>query len=195
MGYLAVAVGMTWTAWLPPGQRVIGGGEQPDWTGSAWAAWWTGHALSEGLNPFAGTWNFFPVGQAPVAQYNLLDAVLGAPFLHVLPPVLGYNLFALLVLASSALGAFVLARVAGASVPAAVVAGLAAASTWTPLSLDATNKLAVPVVAAVPAPALVPVVRVAAVEVAQWGSSSTTPLPPQQYPSLRPTETFKRAKK
>ena len=124
--YAIVAFWLTAPTWLQGGGEVlVGGGENPDWTGTAWAYWWTGFAALQGHNPFAGTWNFDPVGQRPVGQYNLLDAFMGAPFLWVFGPVLGYNLFAVVTLWSSGLASWVLARSAGAGRVAAGVAGLA----------------------------------------------------------------------
>ncbi len=125
---LLLLIGAFWVtapAWvLGPREYLIGGGENPDWTGTAWAYWWTGYALSNGLNPFDGNWSFFPVGQRPVGQYNLLDGVLGAPMMSFFGPTLGYNVFALFTVWTSALAMYVLARSAGASRPAAVLAGI-----------------------------------------------------------------------
>ena len=45
--YLAVAFAVTAPAWLSS-DALIGGGDQPDWTGTAWAFWWTGHAITNG---------------------------------------------------------------------------------------------------------------------------------------------------
>ena len=56
-----LAFWLSWPAWVTP-EALIGGGLQPDWTGTMWAWWWTGHALSSGLSPFAGTFDYFPVG-------------------------------------------------------------------------------------------------------------------------------------
>lgn len=121
--YLAVAVALSWPAWGGP-DALIGGGDQPDWTGTAWASWWTGHALSQGLSPFDGSWNFFPLGQRPVAQYNLLDALLFSPLLAIFGPRLGYNLAALGVMVSAAMGMDRLTRVAGAGTAGGLLAGL-----------------------------------------------------------------------
>ena len=73
--YLVVAFWITSNAWLS-GDSIISGGDQPDWNGTAWAYWWMGKAVTEGMNPFNGSWNFYPVGQRPLAQYNLLDAFI-----------------------------------------------------------------------------------------------------------------------
>ena len=80
--YLLLAFLFCSKAWLNSG-LIIGGGDQPDWTGTAWAYWWTGYALTHGFNPFDGQWNFFPVGQRPLAQYNLLDALIAWPLLKI----------------------------------------------------------------------------------------------------------------
>ena len=111
--YVVLAFIATAPAWLAA-DRLIGGGDQPDWTGTMWAYWWTGHAFLSGLNPFDGTHNFAPLGVTPVAQYNLLDALLFWPLLAVFGPRIGYDLAAIATLVSSAWGGGVLARVAGA---------------------------------------------------------------------------------
>ncbi|MGC6508981.1 MAG: hypothetical protein ACON4U_11220 [Myxococcota bacterium] len=121
--YLLMAFTVTAPAWIDP-TTIIGGGDQPDWTGTAWAYWWTSYSTGHGINPFDGQWNFFPVGQRPLAQYNLLDAILAIPFLKVFGTQLGYNLFAVITVYSSALGMHLLARTAGATLLPALFAGL-----------------------------------------------------------------------
>ena len=122
--YLLIAFIVCSSAWLHDGQ-LIGGGDQPDWTGTAWAYWWSGYSIENGHNPFDGTFNYFPLGQQPVAQYNLLDAFLAYPFMKLLGVRIGYNLFATLIVYSSAWGMHILARVAGASLLPALFAGIA----------------------------------------------------------------------
>ena len=122
--YLLIAFIVCSPAWLNEG-HLIGGGDQPDWTGTAWAYWWTGHSLEHGHNPFDGTFNYFPIGQQPVAQYNLLDAFLAYPFLKLFGLYTGYNLFATMVVYTTAFGMHFLARVAGASLLPALFAGIA----------------------------------------------------------------------
>lgn len=124
--FALIAFWVTWPAWLSgPDKVLIGGGENPDWTGTAWAYWWTAFSLENRLNPFNGLWNFYPVGWRPVAMYNLLDGLMGAPFLVVFGPVLGYNLFAVFTLWSTAMATWLFARAQGLSRGAALVAGLA----------------------------------------------------------------------
>ena len=72
--FVVVAFLVTAPAWTGPAGAIVGGAEEPDWTGTMWVYWWTGFSLRHGLNPFDATWNYFPVGQAPLSQYNLLDA-------------------------------------------------------------------------------------------------------------------------
>jgi len=122
--YLLIAFVVCSDAWNNPGQ-LIGGGDQPDWTGTAWAYWWTGFSIENGINPFDGQYNYFPVGQRPLAQYNLLDAILAYPILLLFGMQTGYNLFATLIVYSTAWGMHVLARVAGASLLPAIFAGVA----------------------------------------------------------------------
>ncbi|MFT5682200.1 MAG: hypothetical protein ACI8RZ_003118 [Myxococcota bacterium] len=122
--YALLALLATAPAWVSGG-LLIGGGDQPDWTGTMWAYWWTGEALTGGHNPFAGDANFFPIGVTAVAQYNLLDALLFWPLLVIFGPILGYNLAAIATLVSSAVGGQVLARRAGVSATAAIFSGAA----------------------------------------------------------------------
>ena len=121
--YTGVAIYMTFTAWKGR-YGLVGGGDQPDWTGTIWTYWWTAKALASGLNPFVSTLNFYPVGQSPVAQYDLLDAVLAAPFFLGLGAIRGYNAFAALLLATTGWSMDRLARHAGASPWGAALAGL-----------------------------------------------------------------------
>ena len=122
--YLVLAFLVTSPAWMGS-NLIIGGGDQPDWTGTAWAYWWTGYSLTEGWNPFDGSWNFYPIGQRPLAQYNLLDALIAWPLLKVFGVRIGYNLFATLITYSTAWGMHILARSAGASLWPAIYAGVA----------------------------------------------------------------------
>lgn len=127
LAYLLLALALCWPAWLTPG-ALIGGGEQPDWTGTLWAWWWTSEALSSGLDPFTGTHNYFPVGQAPVAQFNLVDGVLAAPLLALLGPVGGMNAFCVLALLLNGLCARALGRAVGLGEAGAFLAGAAVLS-------------------------------------------------------------------
>ena len=122
--YITLAFVATAPAWIGEG-LLIGGGDQPDWTGTVWAYWWTGHALLSGLNPFDGVHNFYPITVTPVAQYNLLDALLFWPLLVIFGPRLGYNLAAIATLVSSAVGGQVLARAAGARGAGVIFSGVA----------------------------------------------------------------------
>ena len=89
--YLLTAFIVCSQGWLNEG-HIIGGGDQPDWTGTAWAYWWTGFSLDNGWNPVDGQFNYFPIGQQPVAQYNLLDALLAYPFLKRFGMATGYTI-------------------------------------------------------------------------------------------------------
>ena len=106
-----------------PDGALLGGGEQPDWTGTAWTYWWTEHALSSARTPFEASANFFPWGQSPTAWYNLLDAFLAAPFIRALGLVDGYNIFGLTVIFSNGLAAHILARTLKLQHRAGLVAG------------------------------------------------------------------------
>ncbi len=122
--YTLLAVLLTGPAWWTATPQIIGGEHTTDLAGSTWAPWWMGHALGQGINPFDGSWNYFPTGQAHLSQYNLLDGLLGAPWVALFGPRLGYNLSVVAILLGTAAGAHVLARVAGARPTGAVVAAL-----------------------------------------------------------------------
>lgn len=102
---------------------LVGGGEQLDSTGSLWAMWWFGEAVSRGEAPWTGSANAFPVGQSPVGYYNLMEAALGAPFVWLLGPARGYNVACGLVLWSTGVATVVAGRMTGARWPASVAAG------------------------------------------------------------------------
>ena len=121
--YGCIAVLMTHRAWASR-YGLVGGGDQPDWTGTIWTYWWTAKALASGQNPFHGTMNFYPVGVEPVAQYNLLDALLAAPFFLGLGAIRGYNTFAALLIATTGLSMDRLARHVGADRWGALLAGV-----------------------------------------------------------------------
>lgn len=120
--YLALALVLCWPAWVTSG-AMIGGGEQPDWTGTLWAWWWTGHALAEVTSPFAGTHNFFPVGQSPVAQYNLVDGLMATPLMAVLGAVGAFNAFCVVALVLNGLATRWLASEANIGPAGAWLAG------------------------------------------------------------------------
>jgi hypothetical protein len=118
---LSVATLSLWRC-LPGG--VVGGAEQPDHAGTLWAMWWVGEAISSGFNPFNATSNLVPTGQAPAAWYNLVDGLLGAPWVAALGPERGYTAAALLFLASAGAAGAALAHRAGADTSGAAVAGV-----------------------------------------------------------------------
>lgn len=124
--YLLVSLLVTQAVWVDPFGMLIGGVQTPDLMGTLWCYWWTGAAVSEGLSPFQGAFNYFPVGHAgaPVAQYNLFDAAVAAPFLFGFGRVFGSNLFILAVMVSTGLGAHALSRTAGASHHGAAIGGV-----------------------------------------------------------------------
>ena len=117
---------------------LVGGGEQPDWTGSLWAMWWFGEALRTGTLPWEATGNWVPTGQSPVGYFNLIDAALGAPLVHGLGPTRGYNLACWLTLFLSGAATAVAARWVGAGRVAALVAATCVMlSPWLLLELTA----------------------------------------------------------
>jgi len=115
---------MTWPVWTAPGPSLIGHWSALDLSGSVWAHWWTADALSRGVDPFIGTHSFFPIGLNPVMQYNLVDAVAGAPWIWGFGPRVGYNLAVITALIGTGLAGAWLARGAGTSRAGALLCGL-----------------------------------------------------------------------
>lgn len=122
--YLAVAGWQTWAAFSSPVPVILGGGDQPDWTGTLWTWWWTWEALGQGVSPADGAANLFPVGLAPVAQFNLVDALALGWLIDGVGVTRGYNLAALLLLAGAGLSGRAMCRQLGVAPGAATVAGL-----------------------------------------------------------------------
>ena len=123
---LALAAWQTAPAWASRGAGlIVGGGEEPDWHGTLWTWWWTWEAIASGRPFWEVAQNFHPVGQRPLAWFNVVDALSFGPLIHLLGPIRGYNLACILVLASTGLGGAALGRAAGCSPRGALLAGLA----------------------------------------------------------------------
>lgn len=105
--------------------RVVGHFHCSDLVGTAWTWWWTGFALAYGMNPANCAWTYFPVGFYPVAQFNLVDALLAAPLIQGFGLITGYNLAVLVMVASVGWAGHLLARSIGASTSPALFAGVA----------------------------------------------------------------------
>lgn len=134
-----LAAWLGWPAWADlDEQRILGGGDQPDWTGTLWLWWWVGEALRTGHAPLDAAANFHPVGQPLVAWGNIADAVVGTPLLALAGPVVGFNLAVGFALASAGWAAAFLARRLGASAGGAVVA-LVVTMTSTTLLVELTD--------------------------------------------------------
>ncbi len=121
--FSVVASAFYWRALVGP-DLIVSDTRYADWTTTLWAYWWTGEALLSGTSPFASTETYYPIGQSPLFMYNLLDTGFAAPLVWIAGPRMGYNLFALATLISTAAGGFWLARTAGASRLGALIAGL-----------------------------------------------------------------------
>jgi len=119
-----VAVGMTLPVWTATGPSLIGHWPALDLAGSVWAHWWTADALSRGVDPFVGTHSFYPVGMDPVLQFNLVDAMVGAPWVWGFGPRVGYNLAATAALITTGLAGTWLARGVGASRAGGLLCGV-----------------------------------------------------------------------
>gem|GEM_PF-4930108 len=96
-----------------------------DLQGSIWAYWWSAFSLENGLNPFAGSHNFYPIGQHPVSQYNILDGLLSAPLITLFGLRVGFNLACVAILASAGWAMQRFCRSLGLGFFAATAAGIA----------------------------------------------------------------------
>lgn len=110
---LALSIWMTWPVWWTQEPSLVGHWDALDLPGSAWAHWWVADTLARGVNPFVDTVSFHPFGLNPVLQYNLLDAVVGAPWVWLAGPRVGYNLATVTALTTTGLAAYALARNSG----------------------------------------------------------------------------------
>ncbi|HCH66379.1 MAG TPA: hypothetical protein DFR83_26485, partial [Deltaproteobacteria bacterium] len=136
--FVAFALLQTRNAFFSTVAVILGGADEPDWTGTLWTYWWTWKAIASGLDPTVASYNLFPVGLDPVAQYNLLDAVLLGWLVPVVGPTRGYNLCGLAVLALAGWTGMAMARQLGARRWPAVGAGLLLQSS-TMVTLEVTG--------------------------------------------------------
>lgn len=122
--WFAVLAGLiTCLAWTADEPVILGLWEALDVTGSMWSHWWTADALSRMASPFAGTHSYLPTGLNPVLQYNLLDAIIHAPFILLFGPHTGYNLALSFALFATGWSSYSLARAAGRTAAASIFAG------------------------------------------------------------------------
>ena len=134
---LLLAVLAAWA--LGPGLldgSIVGGGEQPDWTGTVWSMWWFGAALRDGLPPWVASSNWAPSGQSPVGYFNLVEAALGAPLVLLLGPARGYSAACAFILWSTGMATAAAVRLLGGRWTGAVAAAAAVMlSPWLLLEL------------------------------------------------------------
>lgn len=106
--YTLLSLLLTWPMAAHFGTHVPGDGiDDPS---LAWNLWWIKHALvDQPQNPFACTWQFWPIG-INLAFYTLtvLNGLLGVPLQVVFSVVPAYNLLLLLSFVLSGLGAYLL---------------------------------------------------------------------------------------
>ena len=121
----AMTFWMTYPAWFAEEPSFIGHWDALDLPGSVWAHWWVHHALVDGASPFTDTVSFWPVGLDPVLQYNLLDALVGVPWIALFGVVDGYNLATAAALTATGMGGYALGRSAQLSGPVAIFVGVA----------------------------------------------------------------------
>jgi len=110
LGYTALALVLTWPLVTRFATHVPGDGiDDPS---LAWNLWWVKHALiDQPQNPFACTWQFWPVG-INLAFYTLtvLNGMLSAPIQATIGLIPAYNVLLLLSFVLSGLGGYLLGR-------------------------------------------------------------------------------------
>jgi hypothetical protein len=123
-GYLLLAILLFLPAWMPPGQRAVGGGADPFLF--TWFLRWSPYAVAHGLNPLFTTHLDYPEGVNLMWNTSIpLPSLLLAPLTLVAGPVVSYNLLLTLGLALSGWCAFLAFRRYVRSGLAAFVGGLA----------------------------------------------------------------------
>lgn len=124
LGYLALAIALTWPLATNPGGMVIGGWESRDFSfedasQNIWNIWWVGHAIAQGQNPFWSDLLYYPEGvQLYIQTLNLAGVLPVLPIHYAFGPVAAYNCALLLAMALTGYAGFLLAR---AFVPGLVV--------------------------------------------------------------------------
>ncbi len=136
--FLALGLLQTHQAFFSPVAVILGGADQPDWTGTMWTYWWTWKALLSGMDPTVASYNLVPVGLEPVAQYNLLDALLIGWLVPAVGPTRGYNLCGLVLLVLAGWTGMAMCRRLGVQKWPAVCAGLLL-QTSTMVTLEVTG--------------------------------------------------------
>jgi len=120
--FLVLALVMTVSAWSS-GEAYLGA-DHVDLVGAVWHFWWCAFALGEGMSPFESSWTFFPTGQFPLNQFNLLDGILYAPLIWIFGVRMGFNMACAFILASTGWAGHTLARSMSMSSLGAVVVGV-----------------------------------------------------------------------
>lgn len=103
--YLALAVGLFWSAWRSPQTMAVGGGADAPYT--MWFMRWVAFALTHGQNPLLSDYIDYP-GGVNLMWNGLfpLPAILLSPITVGLGPVLARNLLLTLALGASSFTAF-----------------------------------------------------------------------------------------
>ena len=121
---LLLAFWMTGPVWVADEPSLVGHWGALDLPGSVWAHWWVIDSLHQGANPFVDTVSFHPFGLDPVLQYNLLDAVVGAPWVLLAGLRVGYNLATIAALTTTGIGGYLLAKHCGLRLMGALFAAV-----------------------------------------------------------------------
>ena len=107
---LALALWMTGPVWIAEEPSFIGHWGALDLPGSVWAHWWVAASLADGHSPFIDTVSFHPIGLDPVLQYNIIDAIVGAPWVWLFGVRIGYNVATVIALTTTGFGGYILGR-------------------------------------------------------------------------------------
>ena len=103
--------------------QLLGGDHSPDTITTIWSYWWSGQSMMSLSSPLSGSHTFFPLGHSPITD-SVLDGILFAPLFGIFDATTAFSIAALLCVWSAGVGAWMLARAAGASPQAAVIAGV-----------------------------------------------------------------------
>jgi len=118
LGYLLIAIWLTWPAAAHLADRYYTGGEgifffpaTPDAPQNIWNFWWTARAAGAGQSPFFTPLLYYPEGaQMALQTLNAVAVVLALPVTAALGPTAAYNATAIAAMALTGYAGFLLAR-------------------------------------------------------------------------------------
>lgn len=123
--FLALALYQLYPAWWDLESGVVGDWHHPDTISNHWLYRWVAERLAAGEGLLHNDRYYVPLGDAPWLAGNGSDAVPYALLAALLPWPASLTVWVILALTLNGLSGYTLARVTGASAPAALVAGAA----------------------------------------------------------------------